>query len=435
MSGPGPTVTLTRGGAVVVVVAIEGAIALASTAGAAPAALIAVAAIGVALAVTNPTMLAVLCLPATFVTLRLSAGSVDLSYADAGLLTSLLACGLFAPWRDRAFRRLVSVAGIYFGLLALAAALQPSMRALIEWGHRVALVLGSAAVGAAIARHGRAHQALRAFVLAGIVVAVEAVRATLADNLRPAYPFTFNKNAAGMLLASALVVVLTSSPTLRWPKGLTHALALPLLAGALACQSRMALAALVVVLLLNGIHRRRSAGLLSLLGIGASVAMVWATRRTFTERGEGSQFNSLNTRLATYERALELSSHHRIAGLGLRYWQDRSLAVGEPHNLVIAALGETGVIGVAALVVLNVLVIAVLRTRRTSLSRLAIYMLLVQLIDGLGDIYWRAGTGTLPWLVVGLALGAAPAARPGSEAADAPLLPLTVDTRRAAVVG
>ncbi len=419
--------TIGRGTAIALVLALEAAVATATALGARTAAVAVLALLVAAAAVAEPTVVAALSLPATFLTLRLSAGGLDLSYADAALVASLVACGLLAPWRDRAFRPVVHAAAAYLALLAVAVLLQPSQRAVLEWAHRLVLVLGSAAVGAAVARRGRAHLALRAFVLAAIVVGLEAVRNTLSNGLKPAYPFTFNKNAAGMLLTCALIMVFTAAPALRWPRSVIRLLALPLLAGSLACQSRMAVAAFVLVLLLSGIHQGRSGGLLGLLGIGASGAMVWATRSSFAESGEGAQFNSLNSRLTTYERALELWREHRFAGAGLRFWRDPLLGAGEPHNLVIAGLGETGILGLAAVVLLNALVIAALMRRRDVLGRLAIYVLLAQIMDGLGDIYWRAGTGTLPWLVVGLALGTpAPARREIGRRRAAP------DTDRAA---
>lgn len=397
--------TIGRGAIVVLVLALEAAVAATTALGTAKAALAVVVLLAAAAAVAEPTLVAALSLPATFLTLRVSAGSLDLSYADVALVASLVACGLLAPWRDRSFRPVVNATLAYLALLSVAVLLRPSQRAMLEWGHRLVLVLGSAAVGAAIARRGRAHLALRAFVLAAVVVGLEAVRNTLANGLKPAYPFTFNKNAAGMLITCALITVFTAAPALRWPRGLVRLVAVPLLAGSLACQSRMAVAALVLVLLLSGIHQGRSGGLLGLLGIGASGAMVWATRSSFAESGDGAKFNSLNTRLSTYERALELWRANRLAGSGLRFWRDPLLGAGEPHNLVIAGLGESGVIGVAAVVLLNTLVIAALIRRRDVLGRLAIYVLLAQIMDGLGDIYWRAGTGTLPWLIVGLAQG------------------------------
>ena len=425
MSGPTRDTGVRRAAIVAVVLALECGIAAATNGGVLPALTSATILLGVALAVTDPTMVAVLSFPATFLTLRLSAGALDLSYADAALVASVIASGLLAAWHEPAFRRIVIAGCAYLGLLAVAAALRPSTPALLEWAHRVVLVLGSAAVGAAISHRGRAHQALRAFVLSAVVVAVEAVRTTLANGLKPAFPFTFNKNAAGMLLTCALIVVFTAGSALRWRQAVTRAVAVPLLAGALACQSRMAVAAFVVVLLLAGIHQRRSTGLLSLLAIAASGAMVWATRRSLAETGDGAQFNSVNSRLSTYERVLDLWRQQRLAGAGLRFWHDRSLAAGEPHNLVIAALGETGVIGLAAVVLLNTMVLAALIRHRSALSRLAIYLLLVQIVDGLGDIYWRAGTGTLPWLVVGLALGASKL--PSSD--GTPLAPAGTATR------
>jgi hypothetical protein len=59
------------------------------------------------------------------------------------------------------------------------------------------------------------------------------------------------------------------------------------------------------------------------------------------------------------------------------------------------------------LIVLLAMVVSILRRRSDSLGRLAICVVVAQVINALADIYWVAGRGTIPWLIVGLAAGAA----------------------------
>ena len=49
--------------------------------------------------------------------------------------------------------------------------------------------------------------------------------------------------------------------------------------------------------------------------------------------------------------------------------------------------------------------IAMFRRRKDPLGRAALYLTIAHAVDALAGIYWVAGTGTLPWLVVGLAAG------------------------------
>jgi O-antigen ligase len=193
--------------------------------------------------------------------------------------------------------------------------------------------------------------------------------------------------------------------------GLSKAASIPLqallLGGLVACQSRASAATFVVVLFVVSCRRGGTRAFVPILGTVAIVAMIWSTSQDLTEKtDDAAQFNSLNTRIESYDRAFELWQGDPIFGVGVRFFRDPTLNATEPHNLIISSLGESGVVGTAGFVALNVAVIAMFWRRRDALGRAALYLTLAHAIDSMAGIFWVAGTGTLPWLVVGLAAGA-----------------------------
>jgi len=76
-----------------------------------------------------------------------------------------------------------------------------------------------------------------------------------------------------------------------------------------------------------------------------------------------------------------------------------------PHNLVVAELSENGVIGLLAVLVLITNTLMVLLPRRDPIGEAAFLILVFEVLFGLTGIFWVAGTFTLPFLMVGLAIG------------------------------
>jgi O-antigen ligase len=179
-----------------------------------------------------------------------------------------------------------------------------------------------------------------------------------------------------------------------------------LIVGLSACQSRGSAATLLVVLLVVVMRRGGARALVPVIGGVALAAMIWSTSQDFNDRSENAKFNSVNTRLETYDRSMELWSEQPVFGAGLRFWRDPAITgASEPHNLMISALVESGLVGTVAFVGFNVGILLLLRRRSDALGRAAFYLTLAHAIDAMAGIFWVAGTGTLPWLVVGLAAG------------------------------
>ena len=68
-------------------------------------------------------------------------------------------------------------------------------------------------------------------------------------------------------------------------------------------------------------------------------------------------------------------------------------------------LSETGLVGIFGLAAFLGLMLNALRKNHGAMSETAYLVMLERILDGLLGIFWVAGTGTLPFLVVGLAVG------------------------------
>jgi O-antigen ligase len=307
-------------------------------------------------------------------------------------------------------RSFLRLAAVYCLILALPVAVVPSGHAVAEWGHRVVLLGGSLMVGAAIAARGLIARSLRWFVLTAAVVSVAAVIDAATNGLGdfppdPAYPFGIHKNAAGFLVGCALVLTIVWRSLLRLPTVQRQLCQVLFFVGLVACQSRAAAVMVVVLLVAYAIRGSGSSRspIAFVGGVAAIVVTYFSVESLFGTNSDDARFNSLNSRLDVYGSVLEIWERHPLFGAGLRFWNSPDYAgVGEPHNLVVSALGESGVVGLLALLVLLVgawrLTTAAPRMQR-GIARFAIA---AKAMESLLGIYWVAGTLTFSWLLVGM---------------------------------
>jgi O-antigen ligase len=303
-------------------------------------------------------------------------------------------------------------------MLSIPIVAHPSSRAVVEVGHRLFLIVGAIAIGTALSALGQVARALRAFVGAATIIAFVAVLDALAHRSagsllpEPAYPLGIHKNAAGFLVACALIVLVVARDELNIARPARTAATITLFLGLAACQSRGSGITLILVLVLWGaMHQKGRLSFTTVVGaVLVGVVMMVSANAMFSSDEKDSRFNSLNSRVETYNATLDLWHDSELTGIGLKYWRDPSLtgqiAFGEPHNLIVSALGESGIIGLAALAFLVGSTARLLRRQRSALGVLALMLLVAKTVDSLLGIFWVAGTLTLPLLMVGVAIGA-----------------------------
>jgi hypothetical protein len=390
-----------------------------------------VALLGVLLLVLAPSWALVAVLPASMGYWRVGPASSSLSVADVALGAAFVAALPYVDWRSARLRSFLRLLGLYLGILSIAVVANLSTRSAFEWGHRAFLVGCALAVGVALERRANTVWALRFFVLTGLVLAVVAaidtVGAEWIDGLpAPAYPFGLQKNPAALLIAIAALVVIVAPTEVRLPRFGRLPCIVVLLVGIAACQSRgtaIALAAVLSFWLLRTGRLLRSP--LTLAGIALMIAMAYLSfSALFQSDAADSRFNSVNFRLETYDRAVSLWSEGPLTGAGLKYWRDADVnarfegGAGEPHNLIVAALGDSGVLGLLGLVVLVGGAALLLRRGHSEVVTLAWAVLLAKALASCFDIFWVAGTMTVPWIIVGVACARSSPPTPHAFARD-----------------
>ena len=372
-----------------------------------------------------PLLLLVGAFPATFAYWRVGPASLDMSMADAFTFLGALAALPFVPWRSPTLRRLLIATAGYAAVLSLTVLAHPAMRSAVEVFHRSSMVVGALLIGSAVARLGKVRLALRAFLVVAALISVVAAVETLAHHLQPAYPLGIQKNAAGELIVMGLVVLLTVPHRVELPKLQLGVLSGVLLAGLAASEARGPALALVAVFALHLLRQRRRAGAsriarLAPLLLVASVLLIGISVVTYRDRdlnAQTQQFNSLNTRLDTYHYAIDdVWKPHLVDGSGLKWFFAPGSPVGAPHNLVISELSEAGLIGLAALALFLVVILRSARRSPSDLGEAAYLVVVARLLESMLGIFWTAGVGTFPFLILGLMVGDEPedvgAARP-----------------------
>jgi hypothetical protein len=366
--------------------------------------------VAVAVSVRLPAVVLVAVLPGAYASWRLGPASVGLSLADATLLVGAVAAVPFVPWGAPGLRRALAGLAAYEAILLLAVAGHPSERAVVEWGHRILLVGGSLMVGAALVRLVSLRPAIRFYLVASAVVAAAACTYAVTHHFQPAYPFGFQKNAAGLLLALAFLVSVVAPRLAGVPVGLLNPLRVLLVLGMLATQSRGSMVATIAGLAavqLFGSERRRAAPLVLVAAL-AMCAVVVVVTQSQDERARldpsAAKYYGIGARQAVNSQAMEIWSHQRPLGAGLRYFRDPVFATSEPHNVLIVSLAETGVVGLVGLLLLLVAAGSALRGLTGELATLARVVFVVRLLGGMFDIFWVAGRGSLPWVLVGAAV-------------------------------
>ncbi len=368
----------------------------------------------VAAVLLAPLLLLVGAFPATFAYWRVGPASIGMSVADALTFLGALAALPFVPWRSPTLRRLLIASAGYGAVLLLTVLAHPASRSLIEVFHRMSMVVGAVFIGAAIAQLGRVRLALRAFLGTAALISIVAAVDTLAHHLQPAYPLGIQKNAAGELIVMGLVILLIVPRRVGLPKVQTAVLSTVLVIGLAASEARGPALALVAVFAIHLLRQRRRrdatriARMAPLLLL-ASIVLIGISATTYRDRDLNSQtqqFNSLNSRLDTYDYAIEnVWKPHLLDGSGLKWFFAPGSPVGAPHNLIISELSEAGLIGLAALALFLIVILRTARRSSSDLGDAAFLVMVARLLESMLGIFWTAGTGTLPFLLLGLMVG------------------------------
>jgi hypothetical protein len=357
-----------------------------------------------------PALLLAAVYATVFLPWRVGPGSLQMSVCDAVTLLAMLAALPYVPWRKRALHQVLAGLAIYLGILVVVVASHPTRRAEFEFAHRAVLFGGTVLIGAAVAHRHQVASSLKALVSSSVIISFGAIYSTLTTGLQPGYPFGINKNLAGSLLAITIVLLVAAPGRtgIRW-SWIRH-IRILCIVGLLATQSRGAILAVVAVTAIYALrHRsaRRRAPLFFLTVALVLIGVSFVTLRN--EYIDNPQFNAIDTRTVAFDDAINnVWLVHPITGAGLRYFQANDSAdyiTAGVHNIVLAELSEGGVIALLGLIVLLWNTVRVVMRRRDTIGEAAFLILVCQILFGMTDIFWVAGSLSLAMLIVGIAIG------------------------------
>ncbi|WP_159797139.1 O-antigen ligase family protein [Puerhibacterium puerhi] len=368
----------------------------------------------------EPAVVPVLAMPALIVVQRVGGDGLNLSLSDFALAAAFWPAVLLAP---RPFsppmRTLLWASAGYQAATAFTVLVNPYLANTVEWFHAWLSVGGALVVGWAVGRSGRARAGLTLFLLACVAVAVlaavQGVVQLASGNTGPVYlefPYQMHKNFIGCLLAVAALVAYARPTWVGWPRWFALAAFWLCVAGTAASQARQALVGLAVGVLVLALRpepgRRRS----RVIWLAALPALWFVVLAVQEQLASDNEFNSVNQRLQWYEDALTVWRRNPWFGMGLRWWTTgRTEFVFQPPNAELEMLSSAGLVGlVGFLLLFGVGLVALWRTDR-RFGTLAFVLLLTRFVMGQFDLFWVAVQVSVPFVLVGLCLGAQEHAR------------------------
>lgn len=367
------------------------------------------------LTLVEPAVVPLLSLPLLVIVTRLGAEGIDLSVSDFVLGIAMwpalfLARRPFTP----EMRALLWLAGTYQFATLFAVLNNPYVANVVEWFHAGVLVAGGLLVGWIVGRHGYARLGLRLLVLAILVISASTVVQGVIEfasgyfgPIYPTWPFPMHKNFAGTVAGLGAGIVYARPPWLGWGTKLSWAVFTVMSAAVLLSQSRQALiglAAVVFVLVFRGKGEHRRSKLVLLL---VAPALLFATKLVQDQIESGNEFNSVFQRLTWFEDSFAVWATDPWFGVGLRWWYtDRFPVTFQPPNAEIEVLTSAGLLGLAAFLALMLGALLLLRRLDPIYGTLALSVLVNRVVQAQFDLYWSAVQASLPFVVIGIALGA-----------------------------
>ena len=381
-------------------------------------------------AVTQPMLLPLLAMPLVVVVARAGGGGVDLTVSDLMLGLAFWPAVIFAPRPfSEPMRQLLWLNLVYQALTLFTVIANPFSANVVEWFHAWLIVSGALIVGWAVGATGNARLGLTLFLLACLGLALPTIAQGLLQyatgNFAPVYPrwpYEMHKNFIGNLLCFAAILAYARPAWLGW-KAKPASVAFWIFVGAiLISQSRQAIVGLAVGLLVISFreHGERRRPVLALLGVVPLVALVSTLARD--QIAEDNEFNSWFQRLDWYAESFQIWQSRPLTGYGLRYWtQEGAPAAYQPPNAFLEVMASTGLIGLLGFLLVMGGSLWVLWRVDPAFGTLGLALVLSRLVQGQFDLFWVSIAVTVPFLLTGVALGAASAtARSVARSTDLP---------------
>jgi O-antigen ligase len=361
------------------------------------------------------------------VTYRVGVGGTDLTVSDAALFLAFFPAVLFSQRPFTPTMRTLVWLGVLYQLSTLFTLIANPYKAnYIEWVHAGLLVAGTLVVGWSIGREGHARLALTLLVLACTVVAVGAIVQGLIqyshgdfNSVFPKWPYGMHKNAAGCLFGLAAAVTYARPSWVGWSRWFSLGCFWICVVGILATQSRQAMAglalALVVLVMRTQTKGRERRSRVILLAVAAALGVVLVMVRN--QVSSGNEFNSFFQRVDWFGDSIRIWKTDPLFGVGLRWWYtDRFDVAFQPPNGTLEMLSTAGIVGLIGFVVMLGGAVVALWKIDLRYGLPAVMVVLSRIVQGQLDLFWVAVQTSIPFLIVGICLGAQ-----GREIAEQPV--------------
>lgn len=382
------------------------------------------------LVAVDAALVPLLFLPLLYITYRVGGGGIDLSVSDVALGLGTIPAVIFARRSyTRSLRQLLWLTVVYQASTLFTVVANPYPANAVEWVHAWFLVGGALIYGWAIGRSGHGATGMKlllgtASVVAGFVILRGLLNLSQGSFEAVALTFGMHKNFLGTVLAITALIAYVRPLWLEMPPKVGNALFWWLIVAVGFTQSRQAIIALgialVVLVLRTNTDRRRSK--LILLAVIPAIVLMGSLVQDQAE--SDNQFNSFFQRLTWFEDAFEVWATQPIVGVGLRYWYTGDYPAFQPPNAEIEVLTSAGLIGLAGFLTLMIGSVTILWRVTPAYGNLAVLAVLSRFVQGQFDLFWVAAQCSIPFVIAGICLGVQAlhddegGALPAADAAD-----------------
>ncbi|QAY69028.1 O-antigen ligase family protein [Xylanimonas protaetiae] len=386
----------------------------------------------VGVVVWNPVVLPVVAMPLLVDADRIG----DLSVSDFLLFGSFWVAVLFGrrPF-SRTLRNLLWCVAVYqvASLFAVIAHVYPKNT--IEWFHAFLITGGALVVGWAIGASGKAGWGLGLFVGMCVLISINAIQGGIVQlsggvwplhAVYPSWPFALHKNFAGPTVAVGTLIAFARPAWLGWKARFAVPAFVICLLGVFFIQSRQSLVGLgvsmLVVALRPGRQRPRGAGVLLMLIVPVALYVMSSVNADLTD---ADGFNSTTERAVGLDIGWQAWHDNPLFGAGLRWFvADRGYPGFQPPNAVVETLSSVGVVGLAGFVVMMIGAVVIAWRLPREFGTLAAALTVQRIVQSQFDQFWVGAHVSIPFVVLGVCVGAAAyAERRRSEEPSLPLSP------------
>jgi len=376
----------------------------------------------------RPMTLPLISMFAIVVVTRVGGGSANLTLSDFVLFGAFWVAMAFSPRPFSKPMRTMLWLSLLYQVLSLFTVLVNTYTAnTVEWFHAWLLVGGAMVVGWAVGSSGYARLGLTLLLVSSTLIAV----LTCIDGFRsfastgsfgPVYlswPFNMHKNLNGCILGFAALLAYVRPVWVRWSPLFAMSTFAICAVGLLATQSRQAIiglgVSLVIVAFRKDPDRKRS----RLVVLAAVPIAVFVAVKVQDQLQSDNTFNSAFQRLTWYQQALTVWNDDQMFGAGLRWWTSgRTPYAFQPPNAELEVLTSVGTVGLIGFLTLMLGGVVVLWRVNPRYGTLAVTALISRIVQSQFDLFWVSIQVSIPFVIVGVCLGAQAYAEQGNHASS-----------------